>query len=48
MVDLAARFGIYTVVDTHDIDWSYTLGGDGAPAWATALCLPRSGPGPPP
>lgn len=32
MVDVAARFGIYTVVDTHDIDWSYTLGGDGAPA----------------
>jgi hypothetical protein len=48
VVDLAARFGIYTVVDTHDIDWSYTLGGDGAPAWATALWLPRSGPGPPP
>ena len=47
-MDLAARFGIYTVVDMHDIDWSYTLGGDGAPAWATARGLPRSGPGPPP
>ena len=47
-VDLAARFGIYTVVDMHDIDWSYTLGGDGAPAWASASELPHSGPGPPP
>lgn len=47
-VDLAARFGIYTVVDMHNIDWSYILGGDGAPAWATATALSHTGPGPPP
>jgi endoglycosylceramidase len=47
-VDLGARYGVYTVVDMHDIDWSYVFGGDGAPAWAALTWLPRSGPGPPP
>lgn len=32
---LLARYGIRTLVDFHQDEWSQQTGGDGAPAWAT-------------
>lgn len=32
---LLARYGIRTLVDFHQDEWSRSTGGDGAPAWAT-------------
>ena len=48
VVGLAAAHGIYSILDLHNIDWSFYYGGDGAPSWATAGNLPRSFPAPPP
>jgi endoglycosylceramidase len=42
VVNDAARHGIYTILDLHNIDWSIYYHGDGAPSWATAGPLPRS------
>jgi endoglycosylceramidase len=42
VVNDAARHGIYTILDLHNIDWSIYYHGDGAPSWATAGSLPRS------
>ena len=44
VVGEAAREGIYSVIDFHNIDWSIYYGGDGAPSWLTAGFLPRSFP----
>ncbi len=48
VVGLAAAHGIYSILDLHNIDWSFYYGGDGAPSWATAGFLPRTFPAPPP
>ncbi|MGA7362242.1 MAG: cellulase family glycosylhydrolase [Candidatus Dormiibacterota bacterium] len=48
VVNDAAAYGIYTILDLHNIDWSIYYAGDGAPSWAVAGGLPRSFPlGPP-
>ncbi len=44
VVGEAAKEGIYSVLDFHNIDWSMYYGGDGAPSWLTAGFLPRSFP----
>ncbi len=48
VVGLAAVHGIYSILDLHNIDWSFYYGGDGAPSWATAGPLPKTFPAPPP